>query len=105
MEKLENDNLAQIISDNKYVIAMFGAGWCGACQNALPVFEELSKHHENIKFVFIDADKSPNSRKLVKITAIPMFILYNDGAVLYEQATSRKDRIENLITHFPSENE
>lgn len=100
MERIIDDNLMDIVSTNKRVIAMIAAEWCGACKNILPEFERLSGEMENIKFIYVDADKQPNSRRVVSLNGIPTFVLFEDGGIITHQTTSNKDKLTKLFDNF-----
>lgn len=100
MERIIDDNLMDIVSTNKRVIAMIAAEWCGACKNILPEFERLSGEMETIKFIYVDADKQPNSRRVVSLSGIPTFVLFEDGAIITHQTTSNKDKLTKLFDNF-----
>ena len=66
MIELEKDNLSEIISSNDAVIVQFSAGWCGNCKIIKPKFRKLSSENEDVKFVIVDAEKFPESRKMAQ---------------------------------------
>jgi thiol-disulfide isomerase/thioredoxin len=55
--ELTEDILSEIIESNGKVVVQFSAGWCGNCRIMKPKFKKLSRDHEQITFVMIDAEK------------------------------------------------
>jgi len=59
VQELSQDNLAELVSDNKTVIVQYTATWCGNCRIMKPKFKKLASENENITFVIVDAEKFP----------------------------------------------
>ena len=74
--ELEQDNLSEIISENKKVVVQYSATWCGNCRIMKPKFKKESSTNENIVFVLADAEKFPESRKLAKVDNLPTFAIF-----------------------------
>jgi thioredoxin 1 len=74
--ELQEDNLQSILEQNEKTLVMFGAGWCGNCKLLKPKFKKISTENETIPFVYVDADKLPNSRGLVTLTNIPAIVSF-----------------------------
>ena len=67
LQELEKDNLNEIVSDNDTVVVQYMAGWCGNCRLMKPKFKKLASENENAKFILVDAEKYPESRKLATV--------------------------------------
>ncbi|EOZ91990.1 Thioredoxin [Indibacter alkaliphilus LW1] len=97
LQELESDNLDQIISDNELVLVQYGATWCGNCRIMKPKVKRLSGTYENIKFVYADAEKFPESRKLAKVTNLPTFAAFKSGSLVNQIQTNKEDALKSLI--------
>ena len=95
-QELTEDNLQQIINDNKNVYVQFGAGWCGNCRLLKPKFKRLAESDANTIFIYADAEKFPESRKLAQVTNLPTFAFYKDGAFLKQVVTSKEEQLKAL---------
>jgi thiol-disulfide isomerase/thioredoxin len=97
LQELESDSLQNIISENELVLVQYGATWCGSCKIMKPKVKRLSGEYENIKFVYVDAEKFPESRKLAKVTNLPTFAAFKDGVLINQNQTNKEDVLKSLI--------
>jgi len=95
--ELEQDNLSEIISENKKVVVQYSATWCGNCRIMKPKFKKESSTNENIVFVLADAEKFPESRKLAKVDNLPTFAIFKGGALKNQVQTNKYDVLKKLI--------
>ena len=72
LTELSTDTLQNEIDQHEKVLVQFSAGWCGNCRIMKPKFKKMSTENTNVKFLMIDAEKNPNSRKylFLKISKI-----------------------------------
>lgn len=92
MVELNEDNLKEIIDANEMVMVQYGATWCGNCRLTKPKFKRLSGENDNVKFVYVDAEKLPNSRSLAEVKNLPTFAGFKNGK-LVSQASGNKEQI------------
>ena len=72
---LEDENLEDLINDNKILIVDFFATWCGPCKMLSPVLEEISKE---VTVVKIDVDKHEKLARDYGIMSVPTLIFFKD---------------------------
>lgn len=96
-KELEKDNLAEIIADNDKVVVQYMAGWCGNCRLMKPKFKKLSREHEDMKFLLVDAEKFPESRKMATVDNLPTFATFKNGAFVNQVQTNKFESLKNLI--------
>lgn len=98
MEHLKNsEDFDNIIKEGKVVVDFF-ATWCGPCKMLAPVLEEVSKEHEDIKFLSVDTDEFSDLAQRFGIMSIPTVKVFVDG----EEKNSNvgfmdKEQIEEFI--------
>ncbi len=95
--ELEQDNLQQLIDENKNVIIQFSASWCGNCRLMKPKFKKFAQETENFKFVLVDAEKFPESRKVAQVNNLPTFASFKDGNFLNQVQTNKMDVLKDFI--------
>ncbi len=95
--ELTEDTLQQIVKDNPKVMVQYGAGWCGNCRIMKPKFKKLATDNEAVAFVYVDAEKFPESRKLAKVDNLPTFASFVNGGLVNQVQTNQ---IENLNSLF-----
>jgi thiol-disulfide isomerase/thioredoxin len=101
--ELADDTLKEVLSSNEKVMVQFGAGWCGNCRIMKPKFKKLASENEAVTFVYVDAEKFPESRKLAKVDNLPTFAAFSNGNLLNQvqtnQATNLNTLLDEIINH------
>ncbi|GGG44539.1 thioredoxin family protein [Bizionia arctica] len=99
-QELDQDNLQEIINNNDTVVVQFSATWCGNCRIMKPKFKKLASENENKKFVIVDAEKFPESRKLATVDNLPTFATYKNGAFVSQTQTNKMDVLKELVDNL-----
>lgn len=94
---LKQDNLGQLVSENKIVVVQYSAGWCGNCRIMKPKFKKLASENENMTFIEADAEKFPESRKLATVDNLPTFAFFKDGTFIDQVQTNRVETLKDLL--------
>jgi len=97
LQELESDNLGQVIKDNEKVVVQYGATWCGNCKIMKPKMKRLSKDYEGITFLYVDAEKMPESRKLAEVNNLPTFAVFKGGSLINQIQTNKEEALKTLI--------
>jgi len=100
--ELEQDNLNELISENKTVVVQFSATWCGNCRIMKPKFKKESLANESITFVLADAEKFPESRKLANVDNLPTFATFVNGEFKNQVQTNKYEALKDLINEVAS---
>jgi len=96
-EELNEDKLGEIISTNEMVMVQFGAGWCGNCKITKPKFKRLSTENEDVKFVYVDAEKFPGSRQFANVSNLPTFAGYLNGELVGQSQGNKEEVIKEVL--------
>ena len=102
MLTLEQDNLGDELKNNSKVIVQYGAGWCGNCRLIKPKFKKLAAEHENILFIYVDAEKLPGSREFAKIDNLPTFAGFVDGKLIKQNTGNKIDLVKEIVDEITS---
>lgn len=102
MIDLNEDNLQEVIQDKERVFVQYGAGWCGMCRMLKPKIKNLSNSSENISFIYVDAEKYPESRKLAKVENLPTFAIFKNGELVNQAMGSKFEIVEGLVNEIAS---
>lgn len=97
MIELTEDNLQQLVNDNDKVFVQYGATWCGNCRLIKPKFKRLAGENESIAFVYVDAEKFPQSRGMAEVNNLPTFAAFSKGSLLRQQAGSKSEILTEMI--------
>ncbi|NBC06668.1 MAG: redoxin domain-containing protein [Bacteroidetes bacterium] len=95
--EVKTDNLKEIVDSEGTVVVQYSAGWCGNCRIMKPKFKKLANENENTKFVIVDAEKNPESRKLAKVDNLPTFAAFKNGQMVNQVQTNKFDILKELI--------
>ena len=102
MQELTTDNLNEIINNNKKVIVQYGAAWCGACRIIKPKFQALEEDNQGVTFIYVDAEKLPNSRQLASVNNLPTFAGFVDGILVKQAAGTKIESIQGILNEIAS---
>jgi thiol-disulfide isomerase/thioredoxin len=98
--ELNEDTLQNIVDTNEKVVVQFSASWCGNCRIMKPKFKKLSTENENIAFVLVDAENSPESRKLANVSNLPTFATFVNGKLVNETQTNKAEVLTELVNEI-----
>lgn len=93
----------EVLKSDLPVFVEFGAPWCGPCQMAEPVVEELAKEYEGkIKVGKLNVDENPQIPQKFGIMSIPTVIIFKNGQevkrlVGFEGKESYKQLINGIL--------
>ena len=80
------ETFQQIINGDKPVLIDFYATWCGPCKAMSPIVEAIGKEVQGIARVLkIDVDRNPAIASQYGIQAVPTFMIFKRGQVVWRQ--------------------
>lgn len=97
LTELTTDNLQEIVNEEATVIVQYSASWCGNCRIMKPKFKKLAAEHTNAKFILVDAEKNPESRKLAKVDNLPTFAAFSGGRMVNQVQTNKFDVLKTMV--------
>ncbi len=88
-----------LLKDNEKVIVKYYADWCGSCRLFTPKFKRLSddERFAGVVFVEVNAEKSPNARKLANVDNLPFIAVFKNGELVEGASTSKEDYVTGMI--------
>lgn len=97
MIELTEDKLQSIVEEHEKVIVQYGATWCGNCRMTKPKFKRMAGENEGVVFVYVDAEKLPNSRQLAEVKNLPTFAGFRNGSLISQSAGNKTENISNIL--------
>ncbi|MGB9911551.1 MAG: thioredoxin [Microgenomates group bacterium] len=87
MIELNQNNFSKEVLESEIpVLVDFWAPWCGPCQMAGPVLEELAKEFEGkVKFTKVNVDEEPQLASNYGVMSIPTVVLFVQGKEVNRQ--------------------
>ena len=95
--ELNEDTLTDLVFKHEKVVVQFSASWCGNCRIMKPKFKKLASENENLTFVLVDAENSPESRKLANVSNLPTFATFVNGKLVNETQTNKAEVLAELV--------
>ncbi|GAA5901027.1 hypothetical protein JCM6882_006005 [Rhodosporidiobolus microsporus] len=74
-----NESLRSATAAGQTVVVDAYATWCGPCKAIGPVFDQLAKNANWVKFLRFDVDKHPAIAQKYQVTAMPTFFAIKAG--------------------------
>lgn len=100
VQELTEDNLQAIVEGNDKVVVQYSASWCGNCRIMKPKVKKLASEIDAIKFVIVDAEKYPESRKLADVSNLPTFASFVGGKKINQTQTNKFDVLKELVSEI-----
>jgi thioredoxin 1 len=99
VKKVSDTEFNAIIKEKEKVIVKFYADWCGNCRLFAPKFNKMSEkpEYEGITFLDVNAEDSPEARKLAGVSNLPFFATFKGGKLVATDFTSREEVVERLL--------
>lgn len=98
--ELNEDTLQDLVKNNEKVVVQFSASWCGNCRIMKPKFKKLATDHGHITFIIVDAENSPESRKLADVSNLPTFATFINGSLVSEVQTNKSEVLTALVNEI-----
>jgi thiol-disulfide isomerase/thioredoxin len=104
VNKVSDEQFGSIINSADKVVVKFYADWCGNCRLFAPKFNKLSEkpEYEGITFLDVNAEQSPEARKMAGVSNLPFFATFKEGKLLATDFTSKEEVVERLIKGLES---
>lgn len=92
-------NFKSLLAENEKVVVKYFASWCGACRLFTPKYKRIAsdEKHKDVTFLDVNAEESPEARKLGNVSNLPFFAVFKNGELLASKATSKEEALLEMI--------
>ncbi|MDU0372147.1 thioredoxin family protein [Hymenobacter endophyticus] len=98
--KATDADFQQLLQDNEKVVVKYYADWCGNCRLFSPKFKRLAEQNQDMAFLDVNAETSPEARKLASVTNLPFFAVFRNGELVDTVAASKEEAVASLISRL-----
>lgn len=85
---------------SRAVFIDFFATWCGPCKNIAPKVEECAKKYTNVVVLKVDVDECEDIAAKYQISAMPTFIVFQNGSKVESFCGADAGKIEALMAKY-----
>jgi len=99
VKQLTDQDFKSTIKSDEKVIVKYFADWCGSCKLIAPKYKRLSddERFSGITFLDINAEENEEARKAAGVDNLPFFAVFKNGDFVEGSATSKVDKVEELL--------
>jgi thioredoxin-like negative regulator of GroEL len=96
---VNDTNFNQELANNNKVVVKYYADWCGSCKLFAPKYKRLSgdERFTGIHFLEVNAEESPEARKIAGVDNLPFFAIFKDGQLVEGSATSKEEVVVAML--------
>jgi thioredoxin 1 len=97
--KADDSQIKDLLTDNQKVVVKYYADWCGNCRLFAPKYKRISDNEQyaGITFLDVNAEHSPEARKMAGVTNLPFFAIFKVGQFQEGIAASKEEAVLELI--------
>ncbi|MEZ5046023.1 MAG: thioredoxin family protein [Chitinophagaceae bacterium] len=99
-QELERDNLSEFLNAHPKTIVQYGASWCGSCKIMKPKFKKSEAEHNDISYLYVDAELFPESRKYANVNNLPTFAAFHHEQLHSQVQTNKADVFFEFVNQF-----
>lgn len=102
VELKTDEDFNTALAENEKVVVKYFADWCGSCRLFSPKFRRMSENDEfsGVTFLDVNAEKSPDARKLAGVTNLPFFATFKNGELISGMPTSKEEAVVEMINEL-----
>lgn len=103
-----SSQFSTLLKSSRVVVADFYADWCGPCKAIAPIYEQLSaqlSRPKKLTFTKINVDRQKEIAAQYSITAMPTFIIFEQGKVVDKVQGADARKLQELVKKLAAQAE
>ncbi|MDY6985013.1 MAG: thioredoxin [Candidatus Thermoplasmatota archaeon] len=101
VQRLDDKNFEEFISQNAVAVVDFYADWCMPCRIMSPRIDELSEELKEVAFSKLNVDENSSIAQRFGIISIPTLIIFKNGSQVDEIVGTRsKDGVRETVSKY-----
>lgn len=82
----------------------FSSNWCGPCKALIPVFDQLDAKNQDVNFLSVNIDFSPELTAQYQVEKIPTVIVFQNGEEKIKSIGAKQEvYYQNIINELKNE--
>lgn len=90
---VDQETFDEMVKTHPKVVAKVGAPWCGPCRQLDPAVKELASEIEDVVFLDINAEKSPELAGKLGVMSLPHMFIFQDRQEVGQIPTARPKKV------------
>lgn len=97
---ISDNDVNDIITNNKLVVVDFFAMWCGPCRALSPYIDELSTNNHHILFAKANIEETPIMANELDVKSLPCVIIFENGKEINRVVGFNKPKLQAIIENL-----
>ena len=97
----KDNDVQQLLNENKYVFIKWGADFCGPCKKIQPFYDQLAEtYKKDAVFITLEVDNDEFEDRVHEnnVSSIPLFQMYVNGKLSKSMVGSNKTELKSFVT-------
>lgn len=104
MKHVTNATELDGIKSSGITFVKFSSNWCGPCKALIPVFDQLDTKNQDVNFLSVNIDFSPELTAQYQVDKIPTVIVFQNGEEKNKSIGAKQEvYYQNIINELKNE--
>ncbi|KAI9476147.1 MAG: thioredoxin-like protein [Benjaminiella poitrasii] len=90
------EEFKELINQDKLVVVVFKATWCGPCKLIAPKFGKFTETYTNAVYARVDVDEVPDITSVYQVRTMPTIMYFKKGEKVSEVVGASVDSLASI---------